>query len=414
MGKLTFAAAVVVAAVFAAAVAGSGQGRSEPSIAPQSMEAVSGNITFATWASSPSETKLLDKFLNSFRKKYPKIKVRHLTFEPGYPDTMLARFAARKAPDAFYVNMDVALDWIRQGVMQDLTPYINKFHYSTKPFFPTLLSAFQVKGKTYGFPKDWSPLGMETNNALLAKANVKPPKTWAQLKSAAQKLKDDVPGGRPICLSNNWDRLMAFVYQNGGTFINAKRTKATVNTKAVKGAVDYYVGLIKSKLAGTPAQLGVDWCGEALGKEKSAIVFEGSWVGPYMRDTFPNVKYKINPMVRNKRRGNLAFTNSYSIAKQSKNKPAAWTLIAYLASRPGQKIWTGSGLALPTRGDVKPLARYKVFVNEAPYAHPYQFAPKFSKVLDVSNNELSAVIEGKKSAQDMLKKIQQTANDALR
>jgi len=179
MGKLTFAAAVVVvAAVSAAAVAASGQGRSERSVAPQATQ-VSGNITFATWASNPIETKLLDRFLNAFRKKYPKIKVNHLTFEPGYPDTMLARFAARKAPDAFYVNMDLALDWTKQGVVQDLTPYIQKYHYSMKPFFPKLLSAFQVKGKTYGFPKDWSPLGMETNNALLAKAKVKPAAaTW--------------------------------------------------------------------------------------------------------------------------------------------------------------------------------------------------------------------------------------------
>ena len=412
MRKVTFAAAVAIAAMFAAAIAGSGQGSGNVA-APHAMQ-VSGNITFATWASSPSETKLLDRFLNQFRKKYPKIKVNHLTFEPGYPDTMLARFAAKKSPDAFYVNMDVALDWVRQGVLEDLTPLIKKYHYSTKPFFPRLLSAFQVKGKTYGFPKDWSPLGMETSNALLAKAKVKPPQTWAQLKSAANKLKSTVPGGRPICLSANWDRLMAFVYQNGGTFINAKKTKSTVNSKAVKGAVDFYVGLIKQKLAGTPAQLGVDWCGEALGKEKSAIVFEGNWIAPYMRDTFPSVKYTISPMVRNKQRGNLAFTNSYSIGKQSKNKPAAWTLISYLAGRTGMKFWTSTGLALPTRGDVKPLARFRVLVREAPYARPYQFAPKFSKVLDVSNNELSAVIEGKKSAQDMLKKIQQTADDALR
>ena len=131
--------------------------------------------------SNPIETKLLDQVLNSFRKKYPKIKVRHLTFEPGYPDTMLARFAARKAPDVFYVNMDLALDWIRQGVLQDLTPFIKKYHFNTKPFYPKLLSAFQYKGKTYGFPKDWSPLAMETNNALLAKGGVSVPKTWAQL-----------------------------------------------------------------------------------------------------------------------------------------------------------------------------------------------------------------------------------------
>jgi multiple sugar transport system substrate-binding protein len=408
------AAAVGALALAGGVSAGAGQGGARVTAAPQSGQAKTVTLNFATWASNPIETKQLDQVLAGFKKKYPRIKVNHLTFEPGYPDTMLARFAAHKGPDVFYVNMDLALDWIRQGVLKDLGPLIKKYHFSTAPFYPKLLSAFQYKGKTYGFPKDWSPLAMETNNALLAKAKVKPPRTWAQLKSAATKLKTAVPDGRPICLSANWDRLMAFVYENKGTFINASKTKSTVNTPAVKAAADYYVGLIKQKLAGTPAQLGVDWCGEALGKGKSAIIFEGNWLLPYMKDTFPSVKYKTTKMVKNKAEGNLAFTNSYSMAKETKHQGEAWTLLVYLSGKTGSRIWTSKGLALPARKDVKPISGRQNFVWAAPFAHPYQFAPKFSKVLDVSNNELSAVIEGKKSTADMLKKIQQTANDALK
>jgi multiple sugar transport system substrate-binding protein len=405
---------LAVLALLAGVAASVSQGTGEGKAAPQARQ-VSGNLTFATWASNPIETKLLDQVLNGFRKKYPKIKVRHLTFEPGYPDTMLARFAAKKAPDVFYVNMDVALDWIRQGVLEDLTPYIKKYKFSTKPFFPRLLSAFTVKGKIYGFPKDWSPLAMETNTALLNKANVKPPRTWAQLRSAAEKLRDDMPsGGRPICLSANWDRLLAFVYQNKGSFINAQKTRSTVNSAAARAAAEFYVGLIRNRLAGIPAQLGVDWCGEALGKGKSAIVFEGNWVVPYMKDTFPSVKYKINRMVRNKQEGNLAFTNSYSMAKQSKQKAAAWTLLAYLSGKTGSRIWTSKGLALPARSDVKPVAGRQAFLRAAPSARPYQFAPKFSKVMDTANNELSAVIEGKRTVAQMLSKIADAANDALK
>ena len=83
--------------------------------------------------------------------------------------------------------------------------------------------------------------------------------------------------------------MLAFVYQNGGSFLNAAKTKSTVNTPAVAQAANFYVGLIKQGLAGTPAQLGVGWCGEALGKEKAAIAFEGNWVVPFMAETFPNV-----------------------------------------------------------------------------------------------------------------------------
>ena len=104
--------------------------------------------------------------------------------------------------------------------------------------------------------------------------------------------------------------MLAFVYQNGGTFLNAAKTKSTVNTPAVAQAVELLRRPDQEGLAGTPAQLGVGWCGEALGKEKAAIVFEGNWVVPFMADTFPNVKFKINKMVRGKQDGNLAFTVS--------------------------------------------------------------------------------------------------------
>jgi len=104
---------------------------------------------------------------------------------------------------------------------------------------------------------------------------------------------------------------------------------------------------------------------------------------------------------------------SYSMAKDSSNKPAAWQLLRYLVGRAGMKTWTSKGLALPSRRDVKPVAGRAPFLADAGAAHPWQFAPKFSQVIDTANNELSAVIEGKQTTSEMLKKIESSANDAL-
>ncbi len=64
------------------------------------------------------------------------------------------------------------------------------------------------------------------------------------------------------------------------------------------------------------------------------------------------MKFITQQMIMKKQHGNLAFTVSYSMAKDSKNKPAAWQLIRYLVSKPGMKTWTSKGLALPSRKDV--------------------------------------------------------------
>jgi multiple sugar transport system substrate-binding protein len=403
------------AAVFALLVVfvGGAQARPDSGAAPAATK-VSGNLVFAHWASSPVETQLLKQVIAAFEKRYPDINVRRRALDP-YPDSMLAQFAARKPPDVFYVDSNVAPDWIRQGVLEPLDPYISRYKFRTTPFYPRLLSAFQTDGRTYGFPKDWSPLAMETNNAMLARAGVRPPRNWTELRNTAQRLRatNAVPGGRPICLSPSWDRLLAFVYQNRGAFLSPDRKRAVVNSAANNQAANFYLGLIQGGLAGTPAQLGVDWCGEALGKEKAAIIFEGNWLVPYLAEQFPNVRYTISPMIRNRAGGNLAFTVSYSIAKDSKQKAAAWTLLTYLTGREGMRIWTSKGLALPSRSDVRAVPGRQAFLQQANVARPWQFAPGFARVMTIAGNELTAAIEGKQSIDVMLNKIQSEAQRTL-
>jgi multiple sugar transport system substrate-binding protein len=353
--------------------------------------------------------------LAGFAKKYPKIKVTYTALDP-YQQNMLAQFAARRAPDVFYVDSNDFPDWAKQGLLEPIGPYITKYKFSTKPFHPRLLNAFRYKGKLMGLPKGFSPLSMEVNTAMLSRAGVSVPTTWAQLRSVAQRMKAaNIPaGGRPICLQPEWARMLAFVYQNGGSLLNATKTRATVNTPAVREAVNFYVGLINDGLAGTQQQLGAGWCGEALGKEKAAIIFEGNWVMPFMAEQFPSVNYRVHRMVKNKQAATLSFTVSYSIAKASKNKAAAWTLLTYLTGKQGMGTWTSKGLELPSRKDVKlRVPGRTAYIQDAAVGRAWQFAPGFSKVMTVANNELTAVIEGKQTVNGMLAKVQEAANEAL-
>jgi multiple sugar transport system substrate-binding protein len=404
---------VVLAALVGIMVVAGAQARA---LLPDKASAVKKTtVTLTGWASSPAETAALRTTIQGFERSHPNFTVNYAPINGDYPAAMLAKFAARRPPDVFYVDSNVAPDWESQGVLQPLDQLIKQNHYNIKPFFPRLLSAFKYKGHIYGLPKDWSPLAMETNNAMLAKAGVKPPKTWAQLRTVAQKLKDSnaVPGGAPLCIDPDWARLLAFVYQNKGSFLNAKKTAPTVKSAAVRQAVQYYAGFQAAGLAGTHDKLGVGWCGEALGKEKAAIAFEGNWVVGYMSDTFPGVKYTISPLPKGKVNGNLGFTVSYSIGKNTSNKKAAWTLLSYLVGKQGMHLWTQQGIALPSRKDVTVPNGRSAFIKQAGYAHPWQFAPRFSKVIDTANNELQSYFQGKESLDDMLNKIDSAARDAL-
>lgn len=376
----------------------------------------SGNVVLSGWASSGAEFDSLTKVVGDFEKKYPNIHVTYQPINGDYQTAMLARFASHTPPDVFYVDSSVAPDWMAQGVLEPLNAYFTKYKFSTSAFFPRLLQGFTYKGKNYGLPKDWSPLAMEINTSMLQKAGVSAPTNWTTLIAAAKKMQinNAVPGGAPICLGPDWARLLPFVYQAGGSYLNPAGTAPVLNSPAAKKAINFYVGLATSGLARTPPQLGVGWCGEALGKGKAAIVFEGNWAVPYMHDTFPTVSYTTYPMPKGRTTGDLGFTVSYSMAKDSKNKPAAWTLLSYLTSKQGMKNWTDLGLALPSRSDVPPAAGRTVFTKQAPYSRAWSFFPGFSGVYTIMNNDLTAVFDGKLDVQGMINDIQSATVKALK
>src|SRR5436190_18722291 len=151
---LAGAAAVVAVA---AASTGATTGRTHRATAAKAT-----TITLAHWSSSPVELKGVRATIVAFEKRNPSIAVNDISLDP-YPEGMLARFAARKPPDIFYVDSNVFPDWVSQGVLEPIGDDLAKVHFSTKKFYPRLLSAFRYKGKLYGLPKDWSPLAMEVN-----------------------------------------------------------------------------------------------------------------------------------------------------------------------------------------------------------------------------------------------------------
>jgi len=376
----------------------------------------SGNVTLAGWASSGTEFDFLNKVVANFEKKYPNIHVSYQPINGNYPQAMLARFASHTPPDVFYVDSSVAPDWIKQGVLEPLNPFFAKYKFSTKAFFPRLVAGFSKGSRVYGLPKDWSPLAMEVNTAMLQKAGVSAPTNWTQLVNVAKQLqiKGAVPNGAPICLAADWARMMPFIFQAGGSYLNPAGTKSMLNTPMAKKGINAYVQLAATGLGRTPDQLGVGWCGEALGKEKAAIIFEGNWAVPYMSDTFPTVSYQTHVLPKGRAPGNLGFTVSYSMAKDSKNKPAAWTLLSYLTGRVGMKTWTDQGLALPSRSDVPPASGRGVFIRQAGYSRAWSFFPGFSDVYTIMNNDLGAVFKGDKDVQGMINDVNAATDKALK
>jgi multiple sugar transport system substrate-binding protein len=401
----------VVVGVGAAGASAKTFGDAAPAVAERT--AATTTVTLTGWASSPAETAALRAVIAAFERQNRNIKVQYAPISGDYDAAMLSRFAAKRPPDVFYVESLDFFDYL--PALEPLGSRIQKSGFATSPFYGRLLNAFRSKGQVYGFPKDWSSLGLIVNTRMTRAAGItRAPATWAQLQANLQRLQSTnaVPGGAPACLSLDWARILAFMIQNKGHFITNGR--ATVNSAANRQTLNTYLGWLRSGLAKTPGQLGVGWCGEALGKEKAAIVIEGNWIIGYMGTDFPSVNFAVWPMVRNKQAGNLGFTVAYSIGKASKKKEQAWKLLRFLVGRQGMGIWTRGGIALPSRRDVKVPAGRANLAKAAPVSRPWQFGAGFQKVIDAAGNELTLTFEGKQSVDTMLQKIQALVAAQLR
>jgi multiple sugar transport system substrate-binding protein len=332
--------------------------------------------------------------LDGFRAKYPNITLDYQPIATDYATAMAAKFSAQEPPDLFYVDSSVAQDWIDQGVLQDLDAMATERGFDTSQFFPGYLDAFKgPDGKTYGFPKDGNTLALAYNTAMLTAAGIEAPKNWDELKAAATKL--TTGGKQAFCLNHSLDRALAFIYQGGGSLLSDDKTQDTADTPEVKDALQTYLGFFKNKQGSRAGDLGDDWCGKALGEEQVAMIFEGGWLDPYMKQNYPDVKYAWSEMPQGTEKATLGFTVSYSIGVDSKNQDPAWVLLTYLTGPEGMKTWTEGGVANPSRKDVPPAAGKDVLVASAEFAKPWSFIPGFSKINDAFNNAMTAQIEAK-------------------
>jgi len=349
------------------------------------------------------EEGILRGVLDQFQAACPAYTVSFEVIAGEYAPVMLTRLGAGDAPDLFYVQQGYAQDWIDQGVLQSLDDRIAASGFDLAPFYPGYLAPFQKDGQTYGIPKDSSILGMQTNDTLLADAGVAIPTTLDELEAAARALKDKGVT-TPMCFAAEYARVGAFLEAFGGGMLTEDRTAQAIDTPESRAALDWILKMYADGLAQYPGQMGVDWCGQALGEQKVAIAFEGNWVGPYMDQNFPDVAYTVSAIPAGTEAATLSFTAAYALSPDSPNQDGSWTLLSWLTSQAGMQAWVDGGLVLPARSDVQanvePLSTYAAF---APAAHAGEgLVPGWSAIQDAFNGALRSAADSGGTTDDIV------------
>lgn len=380
----------------------------------------SGTLRLSGNTSGPAETDIVNQVLNDFMAKYPSIKVTFENISSDYFTKLQTDLAAGNAADVFYLDSLPAPDLMAAGQLLELDSYMAKDGVKDSDFFPGLIKSYQLNGKTYGLPKDFSSLATVYSSKAFSDAGIaNAPTTWDELTSVAKTLKDKT--GQPqICIPVDIAREFAFHYAAGAKVISDDGTKIVIDSPEAKTALDFYYGLYKDGLATTPADAGAAWPGDALVKGLAALVFEGNWMFPFLAQSAPDLKVGIAELPAGPAgKADLAFTVSYSAFSGTKNPDAAWTLINYLTGPDGMKKATDLGLAMPSRPALSDAWAAKFperqpFIAAGPYSHGWQFGPGGNAFYNDAQADFQGLFAGKIDSAETLKRWQQEAENRIK
>lgn len=141
------------------------------------------------------------------------------------------------------------------------------------------MDASTYQGKLYGLQPVTNTLGLFYNKDMLDKAGVKPPTTWAELKSAAKKLTSGrrygIAFAAPATYEGTW-QFLPFMWSNGGD-------EKDIATPRTAQALQLWVDLVKD---GSASKSVVSWAqadaDDQFAAGNAAMMINGPWQFPVL------------------------------------------------------------------------------------------------------------------------------------
>ncbi|HDH25451.1 MAG TPA: sugar ABC transporter substrate-binding protein [Actinobacteria bacterium] len=294
------------------------------------MEPVS--IQLAIEASGDTPLAYQDQ-IDRFNESHKDVQVELRTYTGGdaYNQAILGQVAGGVAPDVFLVDGGVRTkEFATSDAIAPLTDLAKAAGLDLDSFKPSLLKAFTVDGKLYGIPKDYNTTALFYHKDLLEQAGIEPPKTWDDLRAAAQKLTSGDTVGFGMYPQINY--FLAFIEAAGGSFVSADGVVGDLSNAGHKEALAFMQDLFTSGYALSPQMAGAGWDGEMFANKQVAMVYGGTWIPGAVLGGDPSLQIGAVPLPPKVQPGSVLYTAGWVISAKSEHPDAAMELISFLTS----------------------------------------------------------------------------------
>ena len=399
-----------------AASAGSVSGGTAESAASAS-EAAQGEpvtITYCNFNASGGNEETLQKMYEAFHEEYPNITVEIETI--GFDDyftQMQTRVAGGTAPDCYELNIENFSAYANKGVLAEISGV------DLSRIDETALNAFNVGGKQYGLPGNFSNVVLVYNKDLFDQANLDyPTNEWTQddVQAAAEAIRalgDDMYGIYQPVTYNEFYKVAA---QYGGSLLNEDGTRFTINSPENIEAAQMMVDrVLVSNVQPTEVQMGGmgDW--DLFMSGRLGMIPTGIWAFSSFADGC-DFDWDIVVEPGAKQKATAFFSNACVINADSEHKDAAATWITWLCSSDtAAQLRIEAGWDLPAINDEAALAPYldqtppenrQAVFDSLDYLVLPPTIEDYSLMSDIIGQKLAAAAAGSMTVQQALDEAQ--------
>ena len=427
---ILWGAAGAVGALTACATAGNGGGGGA---APALKSGVT--LRMMQYGTAP-EVVTKAEVLRQFEAKYPGLKAE-LDNAPGgaqYADKLAATTAAGTAPDVFWFDPALFLEYGRRGFLLDVAPLLRRDRYDLADFHERSLAQYEWQGKRYGMPKDFPARGLYFNQTAFEQSGVALPPvsyadagwTWERFLDGAQRLTRERNGVSHFgwTMGTGFREWMVWVYAAGGEFVSKDASECLLHEPPAVEALQLLQDVrTKYRLMPSAAEATA---GAAFPQGRVAMLESGPFnVGNLRRDARDFV-WDSGPMPR-ARTGRYAATGGgagQGIALGTKLQEEAWTLLKHVMSP--KSLMTEivrEHLNMPARKSLANSKEYlqsglppkhlKAFVEGLDYLRVDPQATNWGEVSAAAAREIAPLFSGEKAPRDVALSIKRAVDPLL-
>jgi multiple sugar transport system substrate-binding protein len=391
-------------------------------------------LNFSFWGQQPEQDGF-NRLIEKYQAKNPNVAIKAEIIPPGptYYQQLDTRLAGGQGPDLFRAQYQRIGKYAENRAAVDLSPYLDKDFGAG--FAPTFWAAASFQGKVFAMPHHTDTFALYYNIDHFEKAGLEAPKsidkswTWDDFIKAAKQLKAKQTAAYPFAMHwvlSNAYRWLPFLYQHGGSMLDADFKSPAINSKAGIETIAWTQSWFKDGLVPANTSIkGTEQTQNLFANGTISMLLNGNWQIPFLNEQMTRFRWGVTYMPRDVAMASDLGGNCVAVSKDSKHPEVAADFLKFIATEENMREFVIAGQFLPVRKSLMDEAiQFKikpelmpVFVQQARTIPEHmartEVLPKWSEINVKLNDELDLAFTSGQSPEATAKNLEAAVKQIL-